>query len=153
RAGDRQSSQRCDRAELRRLSRRTSLPGHGVSRRPGLAQHDPPGEGDRPLKACDLLRQTCEGLDEAHAGGLVHRDLQPSNVKIVKDHRGRPWGKILDLGLAKIGGGQTDLKSIIVDTTGLLIGTPAYMSPEQVAGATVDGRADIYSLGVVFFEM
>jgi serine/threonine protein kinase/tetratricopeptide (TPR) repeat protein len=106
-----------------------------------------------PLKACELLKQSCEGLDEAHAGGLVHRDLKPSNLMIVKDHRGQPWVKILDLGLAKIVGGQTDLKSITVDTAGLLIGTPAYMSPEQVAGATVDGRADIYSLGVVFFEM
>ena len=106
-----------------------------------------------PLKACELLRQTCEGLEEAHNGGLVHRDLKPSNLMVVKDHRGGPWVKILDLGLAKIIGGQTDLKSITVDTAGLLIGTPAYMSPEQVAGATVDGRADIYSLGVVFFEM
>ena len=106
-----------------------------------------------PLKACELLRQTCEGLEEAHNGGLVHRDLKPSNLMVVKDHRGGPWVKILDLGLAKIVGGQTDLKSITVDTAGLLIGTPAYMSPEQVAGATVDGRADIYSLGVVFFEM
>ena len=106
-----------------------------------------------PLKACDLLRQTCEGLEEAHAGGLVHRDLKPSNIMVVKDHRGALWVKILDLGLAKIVGGQTDLKSITVDTAGMLIGTPAYMSPEQVAGSSVDGRADIYSLGVVFFEM
>jgi serine/threonine protein kinase/tetratricopeptide (TPR) repeat protein len=106
-----------------------------------------------PIRACDLLRQTCEGLEEAHNGGLVHRDLKPSNLMVVKDHRGSAWVKILDLGLAKIVGGQTDLKSITVDTAGLLIGTPAYMSPEQVTGSTVDGRADIYSLGVVFFEM
>ena len=106
-----------------------------------------------PFKACEILRQMCEGLEEAHAAGLVHRDLKPSNVMIVKDHRGNPRAKILDLGLAKIIGGQTDLKSIAMDTAGLLVGTPAYMSPEQVAGSAVDGRADIYSMGVVFFEM
>ncbi|HYF50993.1 MAG TPA: serine/threonine-protein kinase, partial [Planctomycetota bacterium] len=106
-----------------------------------------------PLRACDLLRQACDGLDEAHSAGLVHRDLKPSNLMIVKDHRGQPWVKVLDLGLAKIVRGQTDLKSITMDTAGMLVGTPAYMSPEQVAGAMVDGRADIYSLGVVFFEM
>jgi tetratricopeptide (TPR) repeat protein len=106
-----------------------------------------------PLRACDLMRQACDGLHDAHGAGLVHRDLKPSNVMIVKDSRGGPWVKILDLGLAKIVGGQTDLKSITMDTAGMLIGTPAYMSPEQVAGAMVDGRADLYSLGVVFFEI
>ncbi|HEY3323386.1 MAG TPA: serine/threonine-protein kinase [Planctomycetota bacterium] len=106
-----------------------------------------------PLRACDLLRQICEGLAEAHSSGLVHRDLKPSNVIICRDHRGGDWVKVLDLGLAKIIGGQTDLKSISMDTANLLVGTPAYMSPEQVAGAPVDGRADLYSVGVVFFEM
>lgn len=106
-----------------------------------------------PLKACDLLRQTCDGLHEAHAAGLVHRDLKPSNLMIIKDHRGAWWVKILDLGLAKIVGGQTDLKSISMDTAGMLVGTPAYMSPEQVAGASVDGRADLYSLGICFYQM
>jgi serine/threonine protein kinase len=106
-----------------------------------------------PYRACDLLRQMCEGLAEAHAAGLVHRDLKPSNVMIVRDHRGAPRVKILDLGLAKIVGGQTDLKTISMETAGMLVGTPAYMSPEQVAGAQVDGRADIYSMGVVLFEM
>jgi hypothetical protein len=106
-----------------------------------------------PLKACDLLRQVCDGLNEAHAAGLVHRDLKPSNMIIIKDHRGTWWVKVLDLGLAKIVGGQTDLKSISMDTAGMLVGTPAYMSPEQVAGASVDGRADMYSLGICFYEM
>jgi len=106
-----------------------------------------------PFKACELLHQMCEGLAEAHGAGLVHRDLKPSNIMIVKDHRGKPRVKILDLGLAKIIGGQSDLKSISLDTAGMLVGTPAYMSPEQVAGNPVDGRADIYSMGVVLFEM
>ena len=106
-----------------------------------------------PIRACDLVIQICDGLQAAHEANLVHRDLKPSNVMIVKDHRGASWVKILDLGLAKIIGGQTDLKSITLDTAGMLVGTPAYMSPEQVAGAAVDGRADLYSVGVVFFEL
>ena len=72
---------------------------------------------------------------------------------IVKDHRGQLLVKILDLGLAKMVGGQTDLLTITMDTANQLIGTPAYMSPEQVTGANVDSRADIYSMGVVFYEM
>ncbi|HYG73687.1 MAG TPA: protein kinase [Planctomycetota bacterium] len=106
-----------------------------------------------PMRACDILKQVCDGLHEAHSAGLVHRDLKPSNIMMVKDHRGSSWVKILDLGLAKIVGGQTDLKSISMDTAGMLVGTPAYMSPEQVAGASVDGRADLYSLGIVFYEL
>lgn len=106
-----------------------------------------------PFRAIEFLRQICAGLEEAHTAGLVHRDLKPSNIMIVKDQRGNPWVKVLDLGLAKIIGGQTDLQSITMDTAGLLVGTPAYMSPEQVAGGPVDGRADLYSMGVVLFEM
>lgn len=106
-----------------------------------------------PMLACELMRQALEGLQEAHTCGLVHRDLKPSNIMIVQDHRGLPLVKILDLGLAKMVGGQTDLMSITMDTATQLIGTPAYMSPEQVAGSKVDARADLYSMGVVFYEM
>ena len=83
-----------------------------------------------PMLACELMRQALDGLQEAHACGLVHRDLKPSNLMIIKDHRGQPWVKILDLGLAKMVGGQTDLMTITMDTANQLIGTPAYMSPE-----------------------
>jgi len=106
-----------------------------------------------PMLACELMRQALDGLQEAHACGLVHRDLKPSNLMVIKDHRGQPWVKILDLGLAKMVGGQTDLLTITMDTANQLIGTPAYMSPEQVAGSKVDSRADLYSMGVVFYEM
>jgi len=106
-----------------------------------------------PMHACEIMRQALEGLQEAHACGLVHRDIKPSNIMVIKDHRGQPWVKILDLGLAKMVGGQTDLMTITMDTANQLIGTPAYMSPEQVAGSKVDSRADIYSIGVVFYEM
>src|ERR1043165_5708671 len=106
-----------------------------------------------PMLACELMRQALEGLHEAHTCGLVHRDIKPSNIMIIKDHRGQPWVKILDLGLAKMVGGQTDLMTITMDTANQLIGTPAYMSPEQVAGSKVDSRADLYSIGVVFYEI
>ncbi len=106
-----------------------------------------------PMLACELMRQALDGLQEAHVCGLVHRDLKPSNLMVIKDHRGQPWVKILDLGLAKMVGGQTDLLTITMDTANQLIGTPAYMSPEQVAGTKVDSRADLYSMGVVFYEM
>lgn len=106
-----------------------------------------------PMLACELMRQALDGLQEAHTCGLVHRDLKPSNLMVIKDHRGQPWVKILDLGLAKMVGGQTDLLTITMDTANQLIGTPAYMSPEQVAGSKVDCRADLYSMGVVFYEM
>ncbi|MCZ7647657.1 MAG: serine/threonine-protein kinase [Planctomycetota bacterium] len=104
-------------------------------------------------RTCRLVEKVCDGLTEAHARGVVHRDLKPSNLIVHVDHRGREQIKILDLGLAKIIGGATDLKTITVDTASILVGTPAYMSPEQVSGAEVDPRADIYALGVVLFEM
>ncbi|GMV81143.1 MAG: hypothetical protein AMXMBFR7_23270 [Planctomycetota bacterium] len=105
------------------------------------------------VRACRLAEKACEGLAEAHARGVVHRDLKPSNLVVLLDHRGREQVKILDLGLAKIIGGSTDLKTITVDTANMLVGTPAYMSPEQVSGAEVDPRADLYSLGVMLFEL
>lgn len=110
-------------------------------------------DGMDPELVCNLIGQACEGLAEAHAEGIIHRDLKPSNLMVLRDHRNVHQLKVLDLGLAKIVGGRTDLKTITVDTAGLLIGTPAYMSPEQVSGASVDPRADIYALGVVLFEM
>lgn len=110
-------------------------------------------DGLPPVQACDWMIQCCAGLAEAHTGGIIHRDLKPSNLILCRDHGGRDLIKILDLGLAKIVGGASDLKTITIDTAGMLVGTPAYMSPEQVAGSVVDARSDLYSLGVVFFEM
>jgi len=105
-----------------------------------------------PARVADLIGQVCAGLTEAHGSGIVHRDLKPSNLIVSRDLHGRDLVKILDLGLAKIIGGATDLKTITVDTADMLVGTPAYMSPEQVAGSGVDARADLYALGVVLFE-
>ncbi|MCK6474028.1 MAG: protein kinase [Planctomycetes bacterium] len=106
-----------------------------------------------PAKSAELLSQACSALEEAHAQGVIHRDIKPSNLMITRDHRGHELVKVLDLGLAKIIGGSTDLRTITVDTAGMLVGTPAYMSPEQVVGDTVGPRSDLYSIGVVLFEM
>lgn len=93
-------------------------------------------------KATDLMLQMCSGLKEAHAQGIVHRDLKPENVMI--DTHGNV--KIMDFGIARSMEAATRL-------TGSMVGTPAYMAPEQVAGKPVDYRTDIYSLGLIMYEV
>ena len=93
-------------------------------------------------KGIDLALQICSGLKEAHAQGIVHRDLKPENVMV--DAQGNV--KIMDFGIARSMEAGTRL-------TGSMIGTPAYMAPEQVAGKSVDYRTDIYSLGLILYEM
>lgn len=93
-------------------------------------------------KGVDLALQICSGLKEAHAQGIVHRDLKPENVMI--DNQGNV--KIMDFGIARSMESGTRL-------TGAMIGTPAYMAPEQVSGKPVDYRTDIYALGLVLYEM
>jgi hypothetical protein len=95
-----------------------------------------------PRKAIDLVGQICSGLKEAHAQGIVHRDLKPENVMI--DGQGNV--KIMDFGIARSMEAVTRL-------TGSMVGTPAYMAPEQVAGKPVDYRTDIYSLGLIMYEV
>ncbi len=90
-----------------------------------------------------ITKQICEGLVEAHRLGVVHRDLKPSNIMIDKDGQAR----IMDFGIARSLGGKG------ITGAGVMIGTPEYMSPEQVEGKEVDQRSDIYSLGVILFEM
>ena len=93
-------------------------------------------------KAVDLAQQICSGLQEAHAQGIVHRDLKPENVMI--DAQGNV--KIMDFGIARSMEAGTRL-------TGSMVGTPAYMAPEQVAGKSVDYRTDVYSLGLILYEV
>ncbi len=95
-------------------------------------------------EAAKILGQIAPGLDEAHGKGIVHRDLKPSNILF--DGKGVPY--ISDFGIAKISRAQ------VSNVTGSgIIGTPAYMAPEQASGETVDGRSDIYALGIILFEM
>jgi serine/threonine protein kinase len=95
-------------------------------------------------EAIQILGAISPALDEAHAKGIVHRDIKPSNILF--DKRGNPY--ISDFGIAKLSQAQSG------NVTGsAIIGTPAYMAPEQAQGVEVDGRADIYALGIILFEM
>ncbi len=91
----------------------------------------------------NIAKQVCEGLAEAHKLGVVHRDLKPSNIMIDRDGNAR----IMDFGIAR------SLKGKGITGAGVMIGTPEYMSPEQVEGKEVDQRSDIYSLGIILYEM
>ena len=96
-----------------------------------------------PAKAVTIARQVGEGLIEAHRHGVIHRDLKPQNIMIDTDGNAR----IMDFGISRfvLSKGQTEV--------GMIVGTPEYMSPEQVDGKTLDGRSDIYSFGIILFEM
>jgi len=103
-------------------------------------------------RALALLVQICDGLGAAHAVGIVHRDLKPDNVIVVPTGDGAELIKLLDFGVAKLLN-QEDEDIGLVTQAGSVIGTPAYMSPEQAGGATVDVRSDIYSLGAIMYEL
>ncbi|HEX2060867.1 MAG TPA: serine/threonine-protein kinase, partial [Thermoanaerobaculia bacterium] len=91
----------------------------------------------------DIIAQVAEALDFAHAKGIVHRDVKPANIILLEGHR----AKITDFGIAKIASGGANLT-----TTGQFLGTPNYMAPEQIKGAPVDGRTDIFALGICLYE-
>src|SRR5260370_3373656 len=107
-------------------------------------------------KALDYARQITAGLAAAHEKGIVHRDLKPENLFVTRDSR----VKILDFGLAKLKpskfGGGTDMEAVTempLTNPGMVMGTVGYMSPEQVRGQPADHRSDIFSFGVVLYEM
>jgi serine/threonine protein kinase len=90
----------------------------------------------------EIFTQICSGLDYAHQHGVIHRDIKPANIMITND----AVVKLTDFGIAKLAGTGTT-------TTGLVVGTPSYMSPEQALGRSLDGRSDIFSLGSILYEM
>ena len=95
-------------------------------------------------ECADVVYQTCTALDAAHSEGVVHRDLKPQNIMVEKSGR----IIVMDFGIARTmehGGGMTQ--------TGALIGTPDYMSPEQVMGEHVDARSDLFTLGIIFYQL
>jgi serine/threonine protein kinase/Tfp pilus assembly protein PilF len=96
-----------------------------------------------PGRAVSIAKQVCEGLAEAHHLGVVHRDLKPQNIMVDEDGNAR----IMDFGIAR------SLKVKGITGAGVMIGTPEYMSPEQIEGKEIDQRSDIYSLGIILFEM
>jgi eukaryotic-like serine/threonine-protein kinase len=89
----------------------------------------------------DIIRQVCAGLDFAHAKGIIHRDVKPGNIMLASNG----LAKITDFGIARAGEAMT--------ITGQVVGTPNYMSPEQVLGKPLDGRSDLFSVGVILYEM
>ncbi|WP_044985887.1 serine/threonine-protein kinase [Sorangium cellulosum] len=100
--------------------------------------------------AVDLVLQACEALAEAHAQGIVHRDVKPSNLFLTRNADGSPCVKVLDFGISKM----SHAEDHALTRVGGVLGSPLYMSPEQLRSASdVDGRADIYSLGVVLFQL
>jgi two-component system LytT family response regulator len=106
-----------------------------------------------PLKVPDLLQigiQVADALDDAHSKGIIHRDIKPANLMITP----RGHVKVLDFGLAKLQAGQkSGDETKLLTSAGLIVGTVEYMSPEQALGRDVDYRTDIFSLGVVIYEM
>lgn len=96
-----------------------------------------------PAEAANILAQVCRALEAAHNEGVIHRDLKPQNIML--DKTGRAY--VMDFGIARsmLGAGMTQ--------TGALIGTPDYMSPEQAKGQTLDARSDLFSIGIIFYEM
>src|SRR5438874_3054742 len=105
-----------------------------------------------PLRAFELMQPICAGIAAAHRQGIVHRDLKPLNVMIQNNVPISEAVKILDFGLAKIKSGELLGSFIAAQTTGLM-GSPFYMAPEQWSDEPPDARADIYSLGVMLFQM
>ncbi len=104
--------------------------------------------GLEPTLAIDIALQTAHALQAAHANKIIHRDLKSENIFLCEGQNGGTHVKILDFGIARIRDQKTRLTAL-----GALIGTPAYMSPEQAQGADVDERSDLYALGVIVFEM
>jgi serine/threonine-protein kinase len=100
--------------------------------------------------ACDILDGIARALDAAHAKDIVHRDLKPDNVFLHRVENGPVMVKLLDFGIAKLVKSQSDMEKT---RTGNMLGTPRYISPEQARGVDVTHRSDIYSLGVLAYEM
>jgi predicted Ser/Thr protein kinase len=101
-----------------------------------------------PRRAATIAYQIASGLSSAHERNVIHRDLKPANVQLVERGADKEFVKLLDFGIAKMSEGGTQLTK-----TGMILGSPAYMSPEQASGTKVDHRTDIYALGVILYEM
>ncbi len=118
------------------------LTGHPLS-------HEPPGRLSV-LRTIRLLIPVCRALAEAHRHGIIHRDIKPDNVFLHRTPRGE-MVKVVDFGIAKLAGAEAG--DAHLTASGRIIGTPTYMAPERAAGKPHDGKADVYSVGVMAYEM
>jgi serine/threonine protein kinase len=117
-----------------------------LRKEPGLAS----------ARAVDIVAQACSALAAAHALGILHRDMKPENLMLVPQPDGGELVKVLDFGLAKVLEGFQGAGQQVSTQTGMVVGTPEYISPEQAVpaqGLELDGRSDLYSLGVVLYEV
>ena len=105
-----------------------------------------------PTRAVHIFSQVCDALHHAHVQGVIHRDLKPSNIMILSKDDDPDYVKVFDLGVAKIAWGNEEDKEAITNT-GEVCGSPVYLSPEQCTHQALDPRTDIYSLGVVMYEL
>jgi serine/threonine protein kinase/tetratricopeptide (TPR) repeat protein len=103
----------------------------------------------------ELFVQVCDAIEHAHQKGIIHRDIKPSNILVTTGRDGKAMPKVIDFGIAKATTGQELTDKTIFTSSMMLIGTPAYMSPEQatLSSAELDTRTDIYSLGVLLYEL
>lgn len=105
-----------------------------------------------PTRAIEIMKQVCSAVVAAHQVGVIHRDLKPENIMLKDVGVGLPAVKVVDFGLAKLKE-STSQSLANLTSKGEIIGTPFYMSPEQCNGSDIDERTDIYSLGIIFYEM
>jgi serine/threonine-protein kinase len=111
-------------------------------------------EGPLPIeRSITIVRQVCLALDAAHRSGIIHRDVKPDNIVLEKNNGQGELVKVLDFGIAKLKDGPSNEAGGRLTRQGVIIGSPHYLSPEQCQNAELDARSDLYSLGIVLYEM
>jgi serine/threonine-protein kinase len=106
-----------------------------------------------PARVCRIITQLCEVLQEAHDLNIIHRDLKPANLMVINADTPEEQVKVMDFGLAKIVDPHRTLSKVTDTSVEFAVGTPSYISPEQVRGEEIDHRADLYSVGVIAYEL